>query len=251
MLEDAAAPGGAGAGAPLAPLPAGRGARCILARRRYVWQALRGGGGRADARRRVQPVRPGLRHLHLGLDRPAQGRDERRTAASVNRLLWMQEAYGLGAGDDVVLQKTPFSFDVSVWEFFWPLMPGARLVVARARGRTATARYLAELIAPRGRDDAALRAVDAAGCSWRQAGHCRAAPGCGACDLQRRGAAGASCSSGSSSGCRRVELHNLYGPTEAAVDVTLLGLRGDDARPTVPIGRPIWQHADLRAGRRA
>src|SRR6201747_2463964 len=46
-----------------------------------------------------------------------------------NRLLWMQDAYGL-TGDDVVLQKTPFSFDVSVWEFFWPLLVGARLVVA-------------------------------------------------------------------------------------------------------------------------
>ena len=41
----------------------------------------------------------------------------------------MQDAYRLG-GDDVVLQKTPFSFDVSVWEFFWPLMTGARLVLA-------------------------------------------------------------------------------------------------------------------------
>ena len=46
-----------------------------------------------------------------------------------NRLAWMQDAYGL-TGDDVVLQKTPFSFDVSVWEFFWPLLVGARLVVA-------------------------------------------------------------------------------------------------------------------------
>ncbi len=46
-----------------------------------------------------------------------------------NRLAWMQDAYGL-TGDDVVLQKTPFSFDVSVWEFFWPLIVGARLVMA-------------------------------------------------------------------------------------------------------------------------
>ncbi|WP_409303776.1 AMP-binding protein, partial [Pseudomonas sp. KCJK8993] len=52
-----------------------------------------------------------------------------RHSALLNRLCWMQEAYGLGAGD-TVLQKTPFSFDVSVWEFFWPLMTGARLVVA-------------------------------------------------------------------------------------------------------------------------
>src|SRR5258706_10829365 len=46
-----------------------------------------------------------------------------------NRLAWMQDAYGL-TGDDVVLQKTPFSFDVSMWEFFWPLIVGARLVMA-------------------------------------------------------------------------------------------------------------------------
>ena len=50
-------------------------------------------------------------------------------AGLCNRLLWMQDAYRLGA-DDVVLQKTPFSFDVSVWEFFWPLIVGARLVLA-------------------------------------------------------------------------------------------------------------------------
>ncbi|WP_250547055.1 condensation domain-containing protein, partial [Serratia marcescens] len=49
--------------------------------------------------------------------------------AIVNRLLWMQHQYPLGA-DDAVLQKTPCSFDVSVWEFFWPLMVGARLVMA-------------------------------------------------------------------------------------------------------------------------
>ena len=51
-------------------------------------------------------------------------------AGVVNRLLWMQDEYGLEAQDSV-LQKTPFSFDVSVWEFFWPLFTGARLVMAR------------------------------------------------------------------------------------------------------------------------
>ena len=73
----------------------------------------------------------------------------------------MQEAYGL-APDDRVLQKTPFSFDVSVWEFFWPLLTGARLVVARPGGHQDSA-YLAELIARAGDHDAALRALDAAG----------------------------------------------------------------------------------------
>ena len=56
----------------------------------------------------------------------------------------MQEAYKLNATDRV-LQKTPFSFDVSVWEFFWPLMTGARLVFARPGGHRDSA-YLLELI---------------------------------------------------------------------------------------------------------
>jgi non-ribosomal peptide synthetase component F len=46
-----------------------------------------------------------------------------------NRLLWMQEQYQLTESDRI-LQKTPFSFDVSVWEFFWPLITGAQLVIA-------------------------------------------------------------------------------------------------------------------------
>src|SRR5262249_34173788 len=53
--------------------------------------------------------------------------------AICNRLMWMQDAYRL-TGSDRVLQKTPFSFDVSVWEFFWPLLTGARLVMARPDG---------------------------------------------------------------------------------------------------------------------
>ena len=53
--------------------------------------------------------------------------------AIVNRLVWMQEAFGLTAADRV-LQKTPFSFDVSVWEFFWPLLFGAELVIAEPGG---------------------------------------------------------------------------------------------------------------------
>src|SRR5262249_51814068 len=61
-----------------------------------------------------------------------------------NRLQWMQDAYGLGLTDRV-LQKTPFSFDVSVWEFFWPLMIGARLIVARPGGHQDSG-YIAEVI---------------------------------------------------------------------------------------------------------
>src|SRR5439155_17251791 len=63
----------------------------------------------------------------------------------VNRLLWMQEEYKLSAAD-TVLQKTPYSFDVSVWEFFWPLLAGARLVIARPGGHR-DGPYLENLIA--------------------------------------------------------------------------------------------------------
>ncbi|HEX9941608.1 MAG TPA: condensation domain-containing protein, partial [Thermoanaerobaculia bacterium] len=64
--------------------------------------------------------------------------------AIVNRLLWMQDAYCLTPAD-TVLQKTPFSFDVSVWEFFWPLLAGARLVLAQPGGHRDPS-YLADLV---------------------------------------------------------------------------------------------------------
>ncbi|MFU4637263.1 AMP-binding protein, partial [Pseudomonas aeruginosa] len=78
-----------------------------------------------------------------------KGAGNRHSALS-NRLCWMQQAYGLGVGD-TVLQKTPFSFDVSVWEFFWPLMSGARLVVA-APGDHRDPAKLVELIKREGVD---------------------------------------------------------------------------------------------------
>ncbi|WP_241329756.1 AMP-binding protein, partial [Escherichia coli] len=62
-----------------------------------------------------------------------------------NRLLWMQDTYELTASDRV-LQKTPFSFDVSVWEFFLPLLTGASLVLAKPGGHQ-DASYLVEVIA--------------------------------------------------------------------------------------------------------
>ena len=102
----------------------------------------------------------------------------------VNRLLWMQDAYGLD-GSDRVLQKTPYSFDVSVWEFFWPLMTGACLVVARPEGHKDPS-YLVELIAAAGDHDDALRAVDAADLSGSGGSGAVYEPAAG--DLQRRGA---------------------------------------------------------------
>ncbi|MFC8420329.1 amino acid adenylation domain-containing protein [Streptomyces sp. NPDC057236] len=163
--------------------------------------------------------------------------------AIVNRLAWMQAEYRLAA-DDRVLQKTPSGFDVSVWEFFWPLLEGATVVLARPDGHRDPA-YLAELIRTerittlhfvpsmlaaflrfaRTRRDlpwaAGLRRVFCSG---------EALPGADAArwrDLTARPGHGP------------VPLHNLYGPTEAAVDVTYFPYDGGD-ETTVPIGRPVW-----------
>ncbi|HEX6040047.1 non-ribosomal peptide synthetase, partial [Longimicrobium sp.] len=152
----------------------------------------------------------------------------------VNRLLWMQEQYGLTA-DDVVLQKTPFSFDVSVWEFFWPLMTGAKLVLARPGGHGDPA-YLAELIEARGITTlhfvpSMLQAFLDAGAGLR-------------CGSLRR----VMCS-GEALGYELMEraldtlhtagIHNLYGPTEAAVDVTHWTCERRPEGRRVPIGRPV------------
>ncbi|WP_217589270.1 non-ribosomal peptide synthetase/type I polyketide synthase [Burkholderia sp. GbtcB21] len=154
--------------------------------------------------------------------------------AITNRILWMQHAYALGA-DESVLQKTPFSFDVSVWEFFWPLIVGARLVFARPGGQRETD-YLVELI-ERERITtihfvpSMLRAfldhpdLDAHCASLRRV-VCsgEALP----FDLQQHFFARLD-----------AKLYNLYGPTEAAVDVTAWECRRDDPHRIVPIGRPI------------
>ena len=108
-------------------------------------------------------------------------------AGVVNRLLWMQDAFALGA-DDVVLQKTPFSFDVSVWEFFWPLQVGASLVIARPDGHEQPD-YLARLIEDSG--VTTLHFVPTHAASLRRTVRPLARRAAQARVLQRRGAAGA------------------------------------------------------------
>lgn len=153
--------------------------------------------------------------------------------AIVNRLLWMREHYGIDASDRIA-QKTPFTFDVSVWEFFLPLIAGARLVVAppgvhrdpqalarliRARGITTmhfVPSMLQAFVATPAAQDLALRRVfvsgEALGAELRQRFHTSV----------------------------RAELHNLYGPTEAAVDVSYWAATPRDDSDPVPIGYPVW-----------
>ncbi len=151
-----------------------------------------------------------------------------------NRLLWMQEEYRLTEADRV-LQKTPFSFDVSVWEFFWPLLAGARLVVARPGGHQDSV-YLAKLIA----EDkiTTIHFVPSMLQVFIEE------PGVeeNCVSLKRvicSGEALPSALQGRFFNRLDVELHNLYGPTEAAVDVTFWACERESNRSTIPIGRPI------------
>ncbi|WP_420793930.1 amino acid adenylation domain-containing protein [Pseudomonas monteilii] len=152
--------------------------------------------------------------------------------ALVNRLCWMQQAYGLDAGD-TVLQKTPFSFDVSVWEFFWPLLAGARLAVAQP-GEHRDPERLVEVI--RQYAVTTLHFVP----SMLQAFM-------GSAEVERCSSLKRVVCSGEALPAELAQqtlarlpgaqLYNLYGPTEAAIDVTHWTCRPGDSG--VPIGRPI------------
>ena len=161
--------------------------------------------------------------------------------AIVNRLLWMQDSYALG-GDDVVAQKTPCSFDVSVWEFWWPFIAGARLVMAEpdahrdplamqrffARYGVTTTHFVPSMLAA---FVASLAPESVASCrSLRQVFCSGEALPVDLCREWERLTA--------------VPLHNLYGPTEAAVDVSGYPAFGPELAAvsgnSVPIGFPVW-----------
>ncbi|MFH8388047.1 AMP-binding protein, partial [Kitasatospora sp. NPDC018058] len=152
----------------------------------------------------------------------------------VNRLLWMQDQYGL-TGEDRVLQKTPSSFDVSVWEFFWPLITGATLVIARPGGHQDPA-YLVELIRE--------QRVTTAHFVPSMLGAFLSQPEAAACvDLRHVMCSGEALTADltrSFSAVLDASLHNLYGPTEASVDVTYQPCAPLSGDRTPPIGRPLW-----------
>ena len=150
-----------------------------------------------------------------------------------NRLLWMQDQFALTSGDRV-LQKTPFSFDVSVWEFFWPLFTGARLVVAKPGGHRDAA-YLVRMI--KEQQITVLHFVPSMLRAFLEE------PGVEDCQSIRH----VICSGEAMHVDLQEEffrllpaqLHNLYGPTEAAVDVTYWTCERNSQRRIVPIGRPV------------
>ncbi|MBV9788758.1 MAG: amino acid adenylation domain-containing protein, partial [Chloroflexi bacterium] len=152
----------------------------------------------------------------------------------VNRLVWMRDAYNFSA-DDKILQKTPFSFDVSVWELFLPLITGATEVIARPDAH----RDVDELIRLIQRENVTVMHfvpsllalfVEAEGVQ-----HCQS--------LRAIFASGEALPYkiqqtffAKLPGC---ELHNLYGPTEAAIDVTYWRCDPNSQLSIVPIGKPV------------
>ena len=150
-----------------------------------------------------------------------------------NRLQWMQAEYNLTEADRV-LQKTPYSFDVSVWEFFWPLITGARLVVARPGGHQDPG-YLVDIIQKE--QITTLHFVPSMMQAFveeksvEQCESVRQVISSGEAlsyELQERFFARLKC-----------KLHNLYGPTEASIDVTAWQCEPGASSRTVPIGQPI------------
>ena len=153
----------------------------------------------------------------------------------LNRILWMQDAYKLSSSDKV-LQKTPYSFDVSVWEFFWPLMFGAQLIVARPQGHKDTA-YLTDLIRKERITtihfvppmlQVFLQDTNAAQCISLKRVICSGEAL--SYDLQEK----------FYNTYNQARLYNLYGPTEASIDVTSYACpRVEQNNRLVPIGKPI------------
>nr|WP_280498557.1 non-ribosomal peptide synthetase [Nocardia farcinica] len=154
--------------------------------------------------------------------------------AVVNQVRWLTDAYALGPRD-VVLQKTPATFDVSVWELFGSLAAGARLVIARPGGHTDPA-YLAEVIAAHGVTITSF-------VPSMLAAFAQSAPASALRSLRALLVAGEAFGADVVAAVRRVlpevELHNLYGPTEFTVHATARPVRAGDTG-AVPMGTPVW-----------
>ncbi|MDR6503212.1 amino acid adenylation domain-containing protein/non-ribosomal peptide synthase protein (TIGR01720 family) [Burkholderia ambifaria] len=159
--------------------------------------------------------------------------------ALANRIAWMQHAYRL-TRDDVVLHKTPFGFDVSVWEFVWPLAIGAKLAIAAPGDHRDPARLAAAIHA---HGVTVLHFVPSMLAAF--AAYLDDFPAAAQCDSVRLiVASGEALAPELVAKMARLlpnaTLVNLYGPTEAAIDVSHWTCGPGDANAAaVPIGHPI------------
>ena len=156
-----------------------------------------------------------------------------RHRSLVNRLLWMQEHYQLDPDKDRFLQKTPYSFDVSLWEIFWPLTIGATLVIAKPEGHK-DADYLIDLVTSN--KITTLHFVPSMLSIFLMNARCHSC----APQLKRVFCSGEELSVHESnkffSIFSGVDLHNHYGPTEATIEVTYWPCKPGES--DIPIGFP-------------
>ncbi|WOX28820.1 non-ribosomal peptide synthetase [Pseudoalteromonas maricaloris] len=151
-----------------------------------------------------------------------------------NRIYWMDQEY-TSTPQDRFLQKTPFSFDVSVWEFIWPLTTGASLVLAKPEGHKDPA-YLSSLMAQENITKVHfVPSMLGSMLAFGLLGDCRSLKQifCSGEALSRHHVDDVLVQ------CPNVELHNLYGPTEASIDVSFWNCRETALSASIPIGRPI------------
>ncbi|HEX3029281.1 MAG TPA: SDR family NAD(P)-dependent oxidoreductase, partial [Clostridia bacterium] len=159
----------------------------------------------------------------------------------INRLNWMQKKYPIGT-EDVILQKTPFTFDVSVWELFWWAFRGARvcflkpggekdpevIVEAIENSKVTTMHFVPSMLS------AFMEYMEEHGGIDRLS------------SLKKVFASGEALSAQQVKRFNRLfcksngtELYNLYGPTEATVDVSYFDCSAGDEPEVIPIGKPI------------
>ncbi|MDE9459616.1 non-ribosomal peptide synthetase, partial [Xenorhabdus bovienii] len=154
--------------------------------------------------------------------------------ALVNRIHWMQQALQLSS-DDIVLQKTPFSFDVSVWEFFWPLLTGACLSIAEPEGHKDPDYLVAQITAQQLTTLHFVPSMLSLLLEHPQVSHCTS--------LKQIFCSGEALPAALLKKCQTLlphtQVHNLYGPTEAAIDVTFWTAPPAWQESQVPIGKPI------------
>lgn len=151
-----------------------------------------------------------------------------------NRVVWMHEEYGLEPADRI-LQKTPYTFDVSVWEFLWSFSVGSTLVVAIPGGHMSI-RYLQREIKQSGVTH--LHFVPSMLRLFLLARSLKELP------IKKLFCSGEALGfdlvqSFYEKANDTAEVHNLYGPTEAAVDVSYFACRRDPSDKIIPIGKPV------------
>ena len=161
--------------------------------------------------------------------------------SAVNRILWMHEKYPLGK-DDVILQKTPYTFDVSVWELFWWGMVGGCLAASKPDEHFLPEKILRETEKSKVTHLHFVPSVFELFLNYLES-HKE--------DISKFESVKYVFLSGEALSaslvqrfyklydCKKVTLHNLYGPTECTVDVTYYDCIPDDTDP-VPIGKPVY-----------